>query len=106
MFKKVMIVVLQMILLFAGYIAGAILAALNKLPMWTMVYSNGQSLFVWDGVVLLLVVFVLLLLVHALRRTLRSSGALPVLALVLSLLLLAAMKFPLSRLTPTGPVLF
>jgi hypothetical protein len=101
-FKKAIFVVLDALLFLLVYAVGAVLPGIGKLPMWTITYSAGRSLFIWDGLVLMLIPFVLILIVQAIRKVLRTHWAVPVLALVLSLLLLAATRFPLSRLTPSS----
>jgi hypothetical protein len=98
--KRIIFVVLEMLFFLVVYMIGSVLPGIGKLPMWTSVINGGKSLFIWDGLVVMTVAFVLVVLVQVLRKTIRAYWTTPVLALVLSLLLLAAMKFPLARLTP------
>ena len=101
MVKKAVFVVLEMVLFFVVYAVGCLLPGANKLPEWTMRLASGK-LFVWDGVVLLFVMFVLVMLVQAVRKRLATGWQTPVLALVLTLLLLAATSFPLAKITPSA----
>ena len=98
--KKAVFVVLEMVLFFVVYAVGCLLPGANKLPEWTMRLASGK-LFVWDGLVLLFAVFVLVVLVQAVRKRLATGWQTPVLALVLTLLLLAATSFPLAKITPS-----
>lgn len=99
--KRALSVVLQMIVYFAIYAAGCLLPGLHKLPEWTLTTASGR-LFVLDGVILMAVLFVLILLTQAVRRRLQHAWGAPVLAFVLSLLLLAATRFPLALITPSA----
>lgn len=99
-FKRIIFVILEALFFLVVYFVGSVLPGLGKLPMWTTVIDGGKSLFIWDGIVLLAAAFLLMVLIQALRKTLRTHWSTPVLALALSLLLLAAMKFPMARLTP------
>ena len=100
LFKKAMFVVLEMILFFVVYAVGSILPGANKLPEWSTHLASGK-LFVWDGVVMMLGLFVLIVLVQAVRKRLATGWQTPVLALVLTLLFLAATSFPLAKITPS-----
>ena len=102
MAKKAIFVVLDAVLFLLAYAIGSVLPGLGKMPMWSTVFASGR-LFVWDGIVLMLLCFVVIVVVQAVRKTLQTRWGTPVLALVLSLLLLAAMRFPLAMITPTGP---
>jgi hypothetical protein len=100
--KKAVFVVLQTLLLLAAYACGVVLQIAGKIPMWTMVSNGGRSIFIWDGLDFFLAAFVLVLLVQALRKTLRTNWWLPVLAFVLGGLFLAATHFPMARITTSG----
>jgi hypothetical protein len=70
--------------------------------MWTTASNGGKSIFIWDGLYCVFAVFVLIFVVQALRKVLRTNWANPVVAFVLAMLLLLATHFPMSRLTPSS----
>jgi hypothetical protein len=45
---------------------------------------DGTRIFIWDGVLLMILLFVVILLIEALRKRIRSAGPWTVLALVLA----------------------
>jgi len=65
-----------------------------------MTFANGTRAFEWDGVLLMLAVFVLILLIEALRKRLRSAAPWSTLALVLAAILGLVMKFGFKDLQP------
>jgi len=90
--KRVLSIVLQFILFLFVFFLGFLLTGLNKLP--TLSISIGPSrVFVYDGLLLMLALYVLILLIAAARK--RLAPALPnsTIALVLALILGLAMKF-------------
>ncbi len=93
MFKKATLVVLQTLLFLILFGAGTLaLPFLPQVPVWQVQTSPGR-VFVLDGLVLTVLVYLLLLAVEAARRRLRGAGAMTTLSLVLALALGLAMKF-------------
>lgn len=99
--KRAVSVVLQMVLYLAVYAVGCILPAVHKLPEWTVTMSSGR-LFVLDGLVFMTIVFVLIVGTQAARRRLQHAWAAPILAFVLSVVLLLATRFPLALISPSS----
>ena len=93
MFKRAVSVTLQTLLLLAVFLAGSLLPALNKLPMWRVALTAGRFL-VLDGLFLMGAVYLILLGIELATKRVRSSGPLSTLALLLALALGLAMKFP------------
>lgn len=93
MFKKAILVVLQASLFLFLMTAGAFLPALPSFSSlyWPVQTAPGR-VFVLDGLILTLIVYLLILAVEAVRRRLRGAGGLTTLALVLALVLGLAMK--------------
>ena len=90
--KRVISVVLQTILLLAVFGAGSFLPAFNILPMWKM-GAGATHDFVLDGLVFMIVLYLIILAIEAIRKRLNSSGVLTTVAFVLALVLGFAMKF-------------
>jgi uncharacterized membrane protein (DUF485 family) len=99
--KKAIFVVLEALLFLVVYFTASLLAAVEKLPKWTAQASSGR-LFVFDGLIFMGVVCLLVLLVQAARKRLRTDWITPALALVLSLLYLLATHFPMSWIGSPG----
>ena len=89
--KRVISVVLQTILLLAVFGIGSFLPAFNMLPMWKM-GAGATHDFVLDGLVLMIVLYLIILAIEALQKRLRNSGVLSTIAFVLALILGFAMK--------------
>lgn len=102
--KRAVSVVLQMVLYLVLYAVGCILPGLHKLPEWTVTMSSGR-LFVLDGLIFMGILFVLIVGIQAARRRLQHAWGAPVLAFVLSLVLLLATRFPLAQITPTNSLM-
>lgn len=93
MFRKAVLVVLQTILFLILFAAGAFLPALPNFSSLYWAVSTGPGrVFVMDGLLLMLLVFVLILAGEALAKRFRGAGLLTTLSLVLALLLGFAMK--------------
>ena len=92
-FKRAISVTLQTLLLLAVFLLGSFLPALGKLPLWKVALSPTRF-FVLDGLVLMIVVFVILLLIELAAKRLRTAAPLSGLALLLALALGLVMKFP------------
>ncbi len=65
-----------------------------------MTFANCSRAFEWDGVLLMLAFFALILLIEALRKRLRSAAPWTTLALALATILGLAMKFGFKDLQP------
>jgi hypothetical protein len=96
--KRVLSLLLQLVLLLLVYAAGCVLPAFHVLPalQWN---GAGGRVFVYDGLLMMLALYLLLLAVAALRRRLRSSGVTSTGAVLLALALLLVTRFPLAWLT-------
>jgi hypothetical protein len=88
--KRVLFVFLQFILYIVVFGVGSLLPAFHILPTWSISIGPGR-VFVYDGLLLMLLVYVLTLLIAAARkriyRTLPNSSIALVLALILGLLM-------------------
>ena len=89
--KRVISVVLQTILLLAVFGLGSFLPAFNLLPMWK-IGAGATHDFVLDGLVFMIVLYLIILAIEALQKRLRNSGVLSTIAFVLALILGFAMK--------------
>ena len=93
MFRKAILVVLQTLLFLFLLTAGAFLPALPAFAsFYWQVQTAPNRVFVLDGLVLTLVVYVLIIAVEAIRKRLAGAGSLTTLALLLALVLGLAMK--------------
>ena len=90
--KRVLSLVLQLILFLVVFLVGSLLPAANVLPMLSVSAGAGR-VFVYDGVLLMMALYVLLLLIAAARRKIYVSWQNPTLAVILALILGRAMKF-------------
>lgn len=99
--KRAIVVVLEIILYLFVYAVGSVLPGMNKMPEWTVTSGSGR-MFVLDGLVLMVVLFLVVLAVSAARKRLRTQWGAPVLAFVLTLLLLLATRFPFAWITPAA----
>lgn len=93
MFKKAILVVLQTLLFLILFAAGSFLPALPSFSSfyWQVQTSPGR-VFVLDGLLLTLFVYLFIIGIEAARSRLRGAGALTTLSLVLALALGLAMK--------------
>ena len=90
--KRVISIVLQTILLLTVFGIGSFLPAFNILPMWKM-GAGATHDFVLDGLVFMILLYLIILGIEAIRKRLNSSGVLTTIAFVLALILGFAMKF-------------
>lgn len=90
--KRVLSVVLQLILFLVVFLVGSLLPAANVLPMLSVGAGAGR-VFVYDGVLLMLALYLLTILIAAARKRMYLAWQNPSLALVLALILGLAMKF-------------
>lgn len=92
MLVKAILVVLQTLLFLLLFGVGSFLPAFTAFPDW-QVHTGPNRAFVLDGVLLAVAVYLLILLIEAVRKRLRGPGGLTTLALLLALALGFAMKF-------------
>jgi hypothetical protein len=90
--KRILSIVLQFVLYLFIFGVGSLLPAFNLLPTWSLSTGPGR-VFVYDGLLLMLLAYLLILLIAAARK--RIAIALPnaTIALVLALLIGLLMKF-------------
>lgn len=93
---KYVLAFLQFVLfLLLFFVGSVILPAFGLLPNMTVAVGD-HRIFTYDGIVLALVVFLLLLGVEAARKTIRTSGGRTSAAFVLAIVLGLLMKFGLK----------
>ena len=100
MIKKVIFTLLQFVLFLVAFFAGSLLPVFQLLPPITMTFANGTRAFEWDGILLMLALFVLVLLIEVLRKRFRSAAPWTTLAVALAAILGLAMKFGFKDLQP------
>jgi len=81
--KKALLVIAQFVLFFVTFAAGSFLAPFHLRQTLAMT-SEGTRAFVWDGVVLMAGLFVVILLIEAVRKRLRAAAPWTTLALALA----------------------
>ena len=84
MIKKVLVVLLQFVLFLLIYAVGLVLPVLHVIPSHITKLADRTRGFEWDGVFLMFALFVLVLLIEALRKRLRSAAPWTALALALA----------------------
>lgn len=102
MIKRVLFTLLQFVLFLILFFLGDFLPILSsflpsflRLPSLITKWANGTRGFQWDGILLMLVLFVLILLIEALRKRIRSAAPWTTLALALAAIAGLVMKFGL-----------
>jgi hypothetical protein len=90
--KRVLSAVLQFILYIVVFGVGSLLPAFNILPTLSIPVGTGR-VFVYDGLLLMLVVYILILLIAAARKCIHLAWPNASLALVLALIVGLVMKF-------------
>ena len=93
--KKILLTFSQFILFLLAFAVGSFLYIFLRLPPVVSVWADGTRGFQWDGVLLMLALFVLILLLQAARKRLRSGAPWTALALLLATVAGLAMKFGL-----------
>jgi hypothetical protein len=91
--KNVLLTLLQFVLFLFVFFAGNLLPIFLHVPSVVTKWADGTRGFQWDGAILMLAVFVLILLVEALSRRIRRAAPWTTLALVLAAAAGLAMKF-------------
>jgi|SRR5450756_823227 len=95
--KKAFFAVLQFVLFFFTYAAGSFFPPFHIQRVLAST-PGSLRLFIWDGILLSLALFVLILLVEVVRKRLRSAAPITTLALVLALALGFVSKFGFKTL--------
>jgi hypothetical protein len=93
---KIVLAVLQFLLFLAVFFVGSILPAIGLMPMKTIA-AGPNRVFVLDGLIMMVLVYLLILAIEAARRRLRSGGPTTI-AFILALVLGLAMKFGFKTL--------
>jgi hypothetical protein len=84
--KKTISVVLQTILLLLANMAGLILQPFHKTQIIASNVPGVTHTFVWDGILSMLVIYVLIVIVEAARKRLPSSAIWSTVALIVALI--------------------
>jgi hypothetical protein len=84
--KRALLIFLELVAFLAIFLAGSLLPELKVLPLWFVPAGPGK-LFVLDGLLLMLALYLLLLLIAAARKRIALSWQNPTIALVLALIL-------------------
>lgn len=92
--KRAIAIILETILFLVVFLAGSLLVAFPAahLPSWTVTLSPTRY-FVLDGLIFMLILYLLFLAIGAARHRLRSALVSSTTAVVLALVLGLAMKF-------------
>ncbi|MGD0648191.1 MAG: hypothetical protein ABR971_09385 [Acidobacteriaceae bacterium] len=90
--KRVLSVVFQFILYLVVFGIGSLLPGANVLPTWSISTGPGR-VFVYDGLLLMLLVYVVILLIAAVRKRINITFPNSTMALVLALLIGLLWKF-------------
>ena len=92
MLKKVFFTLLQFVLFLLVSFLGITMQVLHIIPSHLTKLADGTRGFEWDGVYMMLALLVLILLIEALRKRIRSAAPWTILALVLAGIAEYAMK--------------
>ena len=97
MIKNVLFAVLQFVLFSLVYLAGVILAAFPAYHFlsYETIMADGTK-FQWGGVLLTVALFVLILLIEALRKRLRNAAPWTALAFVLAAVVECVVRFGIT----------
>lgn len=90
--KNVLSIALQLILFLAVSFFGLVLTGINTLPTFSVPIGPGR-VFVYDGTLLMLALYLLILLLEIILKRVRVAGLNSTVAFVLALVLGLAMKF-------------
>jgi len=93
--KRILSIVLQFVLYLFIFGVGSLLPAFNLLPTWSLSTGPGR-VFVYDGLLLMVLVYVVILLIAAARKRLPLALPNASIALVLALVIGLLMKFGLK----------
>jgi hypothetical protein len=91
--KRILAILLQFVLMLIVFFVGSILPVFHILPLWAITTSP-TSLFVLDGLYLLIFLYILFLAIGVLRRRLPIAASNSTIAFVLALIIGLLSKFP------------
>ena len=95
--KRILSVVAQLILFLVVFLVGSFLPGVNLLP--TLIVGAGTGrVFVYDGLLLMLALYIVILLIAAARKRIHIAWPNSTLAVFLALILGLAMKFGFKSL--------
>jgi hypothetical protein len=97
--KNVIFTFLQFVLFSVAYVAGAILPPFGLLPSHVSTWAGGTR-FEWDGVLMVLALFIVILLIEALRKRLRTAAPWTTLALALAAIVELFVKLGVTTPSP------
>jgi hypothetical protein len=97
--KNVIFTFLQFVLFSVAYVAGAILPPFGLLPSHVSTWAGGTR-FEWDGVLMALALFIVILLIEALRKRLRTAAPWTALALALAAIVELFVKLGVTTPSP------
>jgi hypothetical protein len=95
--KKFLSTFFQFVLFYLTFAVGSFLPVFH-LPSITTPLADGTRAFVWDGVILMGLLLVVVLLIEASRKRIRTAGMWTAAAFVLALVLGLASKFGFKTL--------
>ena len=95
--KRVLSVVAQLVLFLVVFLVGSLLPAANLLPTLSIGAGVGR-VFVYDGLLLMLALYIVILLIATLRKRMDVAWLNSTLAVLLALILGLAMKFGFKSL--------
>ncbi len=84
--KRALLVLLELVLFLVVFLGGTLMSGFMGLPKWS-VAAGADHIFVLNGLVLMLVVYLILLLISAARKRITSGWQVPTIALALALVL-------------------
>lgn len=90
--KRIFSVVIQLILFLTVFLVGSLLPAANTIPTLSVNAGVGR-VFVYDGLLLMLLLYILILLIAAWRKRVNLAWPNSTIALLLALILGFAWKF-------------
>jgi hypothetical protein len=93
--KKVIFALLQFVLFFVAYVVGTFLPPFGLLPPHVQVWASGTT-FEWDGFLLAIALFVVILLIEAFRKRLRTAAPWTTLAFALAAIIAFAAKLGIT----------
>jgi len=85
--KRAFYTFLQFVLFLLTFAVGSFLPALQLLPSIATKFADGTRLFIWDGVLLMVAFLVVILLIEATRKRLRTAAGWTALAFLLATVL-------------------
>jgi hypothetical protein len=83
MIKNILLTIVQFFLFFVAFAVGSFMTPF-KIAHVISYSPRGTRIFYWDGVLLMLILFAVILLIELLRKRLRTAAPWTVLALVLA----------------------